>query len=265
MACTDKEGQMRLKAVEMGRGEADTLVLLHGLFGQAQNFTSVQKVLAGSRKVVALDLRNHGNSPHATGMSYPAMAEDVAETLQALGTGPVALLGHSMGGKVAMTLALARPALVSRLVVADIAPVDYPPAFRPYAEAMLALELRPGLDRRQADAALAGAIPNAGVRGFLLQNLRFGEPAPCWRNGLAEIAAAMPEIEAAPGFPPDARYEGSTLVLSGEHSDYVRPEHRPVFRAHFPAARFGTVKGAGHWLHAEKPDGFVAALTAFLG
>ncbi|KAA2214865.1 alpha/beta fold hydrolase [Teichococcus oryzae] len=256
---------MRLKAVEMGQGAGETLVLLHGLFGQAQNFASVQKVLAGSRRVLALDLRNHGDSPHAAEMDYPAMAADVLETLQDLDTGPVALLGHSMGGKVAMTLALERPDMVARLVVADIAPVAYPPAFRPYAEAMLSLPLRPGLTRREADAALAGAIPNPGVRGFLLQNLRLDGEAPRWRNGLREIAAALPVVEAAPGFPDGTRYDGPTLVLSGERSDYVLPEHRPVFRARFPAARFGKVKGAGHWLHAEKPEGFLAALAAFLG
>lgn len=254
---------MRLRAIEMGEGPP--LVLLHGLFGQAQNFASVQKMLATGRRVIALDLRNHGLSPHAAAMDYPAMAADVAETLAALGTGPVDLLGHSMGGKVAMTLALTHPASVARLVVADIAPVDYPPAFRPYAEAMLALPLTPGLTRREADAALAGAVPSAGVRGFLLQNLDLNAAPPEWRIGLAAIAAALPSIEAAPPLPQGARFEGPTLVLGGETSDYIRPEHRDLFRALFPAARFGTVKGAGHWLHAEKPEGFVAALGAFLG
>lgn len=254
---------MRLRAVELGEGAP--LVLLHGLFGQAQNFASVQKMLAAGRRVVALDLRNHGQSPHDAAMDYPALAEDVAETLAALGTGPVDLLGHSMGGKVAMTLALTRPEAVARLVVADIAPVAYPPAFRPYAEAMQALPLHPGLSRREADAALAEAVPSAGVRGFLLQNLDLGAKPPEWRIGLDAIAAALPAIEAAPPLPEGARFEGPTLVLGGENSDYIRPEHRPLFRALFPAARFGTVKGAGHWLHAEKPEGFVAALGAFLG
>ncbi|PHK96467.1 alpha/beta hydrolase [Pseudoroseomonas rhizosphaerae] len=254
---------MRLRAVEMGEGAP--LVLLHGLFGQAQNFASVQRMLAARRRVIALDLRNHGQSPHEEAMDYPAMAADVAETLAALGPGPVDLLGHSMGGKVAMTLALKEPALVSRLVVADIAPVGYPPAFRAYAEAMRALPLRPGLTRREADAALAAAVPSAGVRGFLLQNLDLNADPPAWRIGLGAIAEALPAIEAAPPLPEGARFEGPTLVLAGEASDYIRHEHRPLFRALFPAARFGTVKGAGHWLHAEKPEGFVAALLAFLG
>ncbi|MDQ1078758.1 alpha/beta fold hydrolase [Pseudoroseomonas cervicalis] len=250
---------MRLRAVTMGEAEGPPLVLLHGLFGQAQNFAAVQKMLAARFRVIALDLRNHGRSPHDARMDYPAMAADVLETLA--GEERFQLLGHSMGGKVAMTLALAEPARVTRLIVADIAPVDYPPSFRPYAAAMLALELRPGLTRREADAALAEAVPSPGVRGFLLQNLDFGASPPAWRNGLAEIAAALPVIEAAPPLPQGARYEGPTLVMSGETSDYIRAEHRPIFRALFPAARFATVKGAGHWIHAEKPESF-AVLAA---
>jgi pimeloyl-ACP methyl ester carboxylesterase len=257
---------MRLNLIEAGQGAGQPLVLLHGLFGQASNFGAAQKALAASgRRVLALDLRNHGASPHATSMSYAEMADDVAETLEAASAAPADVLGHSMGGKVAMVLALTRPDLVSRLVVADIAPVAYPPAFRPYAEAMLALDLRPGLTRREADAALAGAVPAAGVRGFLLQNLQLGGEHPSWRNGLAEIATALPEIEAAPALPAGARFEGPTLVLAGEKSDYIREEHRPIFRTLFPAVRFGKVKGAGHWLHAEQPEGFLAALGAFLG
>ncbi|MBC9205852.1 alpha/beta fold hydrolase [Roseomonas aerophila] len=257
---------MLLNVIEMGEGTGTPLVLLHGLFGQATNFGAVQKALAAAgRRVLALDLRNHGASSHAAVPDYAALAADVAETLRASGAVPADVLGHSMGGKVAMTLALTEPAMVSRLIVADIAPVAYPPAFRPYAEAMLAVTLEAGLTRRQADAALAGAVPAAGVRGFLLQNLDFAANPPAWRIGLTQIADSLPMVEAALPLPDGARYDGPTLVLSGELSDYVREEHRPVFRALFPAARFGKVKGAGHWLHAEKPEGFLAAVRAFLG
>jgi esterase len=257
---------MRLNVIEMGEGGGAPLVLLHGLFGQAANFGAVQKMLANAgRRVLALDLRNHGASPHAAAVDYVTMAADVAETLRASGATPADILGHSMGGKVAMMLALTEPALVSRLIVADIAPVAYPPAFRPYAEAMLAVKLEPGLNRRQADAALADAVPAAGVRGFLLQNMDFAAKPPAWRIGLREIADSLPTVEAALPVLEGARYDGPVLVLSGELSDYVREEHRPLFRALFPAARFGKVKGAGHWVHAEKPEGFLAAVQAFLG
>src|SRR5690349_17265545 len=199
---------MRLNAVEAGEGAP--LVLLHGLFGASGNWGAIQKRLAAARRVIAMDLRNHGASGRDPVMDYPALAADVAETLQALGAAPAAVLGHSMGGKVAMALALTRPGLVERLVVADIAPVTYPPALRGYVAAMQALPLHPGLTRREADAALAEAVPEPGIRAFLLQNLRFGAGAPGWRLGLAELAAAMPVIEGFPEFP--GHYEGPVLV-----------------------------------------------------
>jgi esterase len=251
---------MRLNAVDVGEGPP--LVLLHGLFGAAGNWGAIQKRLAARRRVIGLDLRNHGSSGRDAAMDYPAMAADVAETLAALGAAPAAVLGHSMGGKVAMALALARPELVERLVIADIAPVTYPPALRGYVAAMRAVPLHPGLTRREADAALTAAIPEPGIRAFLLQNLRFGDGAPGWRLGLEEIAAAMPVIEAFPEF--TARYDGPVLVLNGERSNYIRPAHHDRILALFPRAEFGTVAGAGHWVHAENPQGFLALLEPFL-
>lgn len=251
---------MRLNFVEAGEGPP--VVLLHGLFGAAQNWGSIQRRLAARYRVLALDLRNHGASPRDTVMDYPAMAADVAETIAGVTAAPAAVVGHSMGGKVAMALALAEPQLVSRLVVADIAPVTYPPALRAYVEAMQAITLRPGLSRRDADAALAEVVPEAGIRSFLLQNLRLQDDPPAWRLGLDEIAAAMPALE---GFPEtEAQYPGPVLVLAGEQSGYVRPAHTARFEALFPAVRFGTVPAAGHWLHAENPSGFLGLLEPFL-
>jgi esterase len=243
-------------------GEGTPVVLLHGLFGSAGNLGAVQRPLSRRFRVLSLDLRNHGASPHAAEMSYPAMARDVLETLDARGIGTAALVGHSMGGKVAMAAALVAPERVSRLAVADIAPVSYSPHFRDFAQAMLAVDLSPGLTRGSADAALASAVADPRVRGFLLQNLRPGAQ-PAWRIGLREIAAALPAIEGWD--PPQGRpYGGPTLFVSGARSDYVRPEHRPAIRALFPAARFVAVKEAGHWLHADNPAGFTAVLEAFL-
>jgi pimeloyl-ACP methyl ester carboxylesterase len=148
--------------------------------------------------------------------------------------------------------------------VVDIAPVAYPPGFRAYAEAMAALPLRPGLIRREADALLAPAVPDPGVRAFLLQNLRLDGAAPAWRIGLAAIAAALPEIERFDGIPAGATYAGPTLFLGGARSDYIRPDHHAVIRARFPRAAFATVPDAGHWVHAENPAGFLAELMPFL-
>ncbi len=252
---------MRLNAVRMGEGRR--VVLLHGLLGQAQNFGTIQKTLAGQGfQVLALDQRNHGFSPHAAGMAYPTLAADVAETLEAEGFNPAAIIGHSMGGKTAMALALTRPELVERLIVADIAPVRYNAVFRAYVAAMRAIPLKPGLTRREADAALVEAVPDASLRGFLLQGLLFAEAPPRWRIGLDEIAAAMPEIEDWPGLP--GQYRGKVLVLAGETSDYIRPEHRSLFEAMFPNLRFASVPRAGHWVHAENPKGFLEAITPFL-
>ncbi len=251
---------MILHATEMGQGPP--LVLLHGLFGQAANFGTIQKRLAASgHRAIALDLRNHGSSPHAREMGYPAMAEDVLETLRDRAALPCTLAGHSMGGKVAMIAALRDPAAIGQLFVADIAPVAYRPAFRGFAEAMLALPLHDGLTRVKADAILAPAIADAGIRAFLLQNLTFGSP-PAWRIGLAEIAASLPEIEGWPALAAEP-YRGKALFVAGERSGYIQPAHRSPIRALFPSARFATLKHAGHWLHADNPDGFVALLTAF--
>ncbi len=255
---------MILHAVEAGtqHGDAAPVALLHGLFGAVANFGAIQRRLSSAGRVIAFDLRNHGLSPHDPAMSYPAMAADVLDSLAALGAPRATLIGHSMGGKVAMAAALLQPGRVSRLVVADIAPVRYAPAFRGFVDAMLAMKLTSGLKRTEADAALAPAVPDVRVRSFLLQNLQFG-PAPHWRIGLHEIAANLPVVEGW-DLPPGPRFDGPTLSLRGERSDYVQPEYRAVIRELFPAARFTSLKGAGHWLHADAPDAFVAVLQAFL-
>jgi len=252
---------MRLNVIEAGQGAP--LVLLHGLFGTARNWGAVQKALSTDYRVVALDLRNHGASPHTPSMDYAAQAGDVAETLATLGIKRAVVLGHSMGGKAAMMLALTRPELVSRLIIADIAPRPYPPALRAVVAALQALPLHAGLTRQEADQALRGAVPEAPIRSFLLQNLRFETAPPSWRIGLTEIAAAMPEIEAfAP--PPGARFEGSALAMAGALSPYIRAEDHAAFRALFPRISFVSIPRAGHWLHAENPEGFLAELRGFL-
>jgi len=250
---------MELKLIEMGEGPA--VILLHGLFGGARNWGGIQKRLAQRHRVIAPDLRNHGGSGHAAAMDYAAMSGDVAELIARRGCGPAAVVGHSMGGKVAMALALRHGEMVSRLVIADIAPVRYPPALRGYVAAMRALALTEGLSRREADAALEPAVPEAGIRAFLMQSLDFTGDAPVWELGLSEIAAAMSAIE---DFPITGRYESPTLVLSGERSSYIRPEHHALFRPLFPAARFAVVERAGHWLHADNPNAFLALVEPFL-
>jgi pimeloyl-ACP methyl ester carboxylesterase len=172
-----------------------------------------------------------------------------------------------MGGKVAMRTALLHRDAVERLLVADIAPVVYPPHNHPMVAALQAIPLHDGLTRAAADAALAAAVPSAAVRAFLLQNLRLGTP-PVWRIGLDEIAVALSDLEGWDGptdaSPPEVPYTGRTLFVAGETSNYITRDDRPRIRALFPAARFVTVKRAGHWLHADNPAGFLAVVEAFL-
>ncbi len=250
---------MILESSSVGSGRP--IVLLHGLFGAGRNFGVLQRRLSAHGRILALDLRNHGRSPHAPGMTYPIMAADVLETLRMLDAVPCAVVGHSMGGKVAMRLALDRPQAVERLLISDISPVTYRAGFRGYAEAMAALDLTGTPSRASLDAGLADVVSDPAVRGFLLQNLSLGPPAR-WRIGLAEIAAGLPDIEAWPAA--DAQYLGPTLFVAGGRSHYILPEHRPLIRGWFPAARFVTLRHAGHWVHADDPEGFISVVEVFL-
>lgn len=250
----------------VAQGDGPPVVILHGLFGSARNWGSIARRLAkGGRRAIAADLRNHGDSPRDNRMDYGAMAEDVARLIEERAGGRAAVVGHSLGGKVAMVLALARPALVERLVVVDIAPVAYRATLGAYASALRALPLRPGMRRAEADRLLAGTVPDPAERAFLLQNLVFdADGAPRWKPDLAAIEAAMPLIAAFPELPRHARYDGPVLVVRGERSAYVRPEHYEPTLALFPRAVFVTVPGAGHWVQAEAPEAFLRAVEPFL-
>ena len=238
-------------------GEGSPVVVLHGLFGSARNLTGLTRALAASHRVLAMDLRNHGGSGHDPAMDYEVMAADVAETMDEHGVPAAGVAGHSMGGKVAMQLALHKPERVARLVVADIAPVPYPSHFGGFTRAMLAVP--PEASRAEADALLTPDVPDPAVRGFLLHNFR---PGQGWRIGLEEIAASLPRVETWQDFV--ACFTGPALFVTGARSDYVLPKDRPVILRLFPAARFVTIKDAGHWLHAEQPAAFNATVTAFL-
>ena len=253
---------MILHAIVAGSGAP--AIILHGMFGQARNWTQVGKKLAEKRRVIALDLRNHGGSGWDQRMDYPAMAGDVAETMAAMDLAPCPVIGHSMGGKAAMALALGRPELVSALVVVDIAPVVYRSSNGAYARAMAAIDLD-GLSRRaEVDEALAPSVPDRMIRSFLLQNLSVENGRLSWRLNVAAMVAAMEIL----GDWPDMQgrtYQGPTLFVTGQNSDYVGPEDRPSILAAFPLARFASVKNAAHWVHADQPDAFAALVGAFLG
>ncbi len=237
------------------------LLIVHGLFGSGRNWGAIARRMADSRRVVTVDQRNHGDSFRADSHSYADMAGDLAEVIAGQG-GAMDVVGHSMGGKAAMVLALSRPGLVNRLVVADIAPVAYSHSQSHLIDAMEALDLSGVTTRGEADKALALAVPDDATRAFLLQSLDLKAAPPQWRLNLTVLRAEMARITGWPDV--TGTYEGRTLFLSGADSSYVRPEHRDAIRALFPHARFARIPGAGHWLHAEKPREFEASLRVFL-
>lgn len=248
--------------------QGEPLLILHGMLGNSNNWSTQSRRLAADFAVYTPDLRNHGASPHAPGMDYPTMAQDVLQFMDRHALDKVHILGHSMGGKTAMQLALQAPERLLKLVVADIAPV----AYGGEGEKGEHDEIFAGLDaidlgklqsRTQADSILANWVDDEIVRQFLLGNLlRTEEGAFTWRINLSEIRDNYPSLRAAVSGP-DA-YQGEVLFVRGERSDYVLPEYEPAIRELFPRAQIKTVPHAGHWLHAEKPDTFYSIVSKFL-
>jgi len=239
------------------------ILILHGLLGSGRNWTSIAKQLAETHRVFALDLRNHGRSPWADSMSFDEMADDVAAFIAAHDLRPATVIGHSLGGKVVMRLALTRPDLVERLVVVDVAPVAYEHSFAPYIDALRQVDLSEVTRRADAERDLEAAIPDPAVRSFLLQNLVKTDDGFAWRVNLDGLRANMADLM---GFPAarEAEYAGPILFLSGGRSDYVEPEHRPLIERLFPQAEHAVIEDAGHWVHAERPTEFLAQLRRFL-
>ena len=263
------------------RGESGPrVVFVHGLFGQGKNWTTIAKGLADSHRVTLLDLPNHGHSPWTDRVDYLDMAELVATELEQFGE-PVTLVGHSMGGKVAMQLALRRPELLRALVVVDIAPTVYPVSggrtddpdeeaspFAAYIDAMREMDLDALTSRDDADQALRDAVPSRMVRSFLLQSLvREGLGADGgwrWRLNLDLLDRDLGELRGFPDPPQGASFDGPVLWIAGANSTYVLPEDRPHMDALFPSTRLVKIKDAGHWVHSEQPEVFVETLRRFL-
>jgi pimeloyl-ACP methyl ester carboxylesterase len=247
------------------------ICFLHGLFGQGKNWTTVAKALADRSRVLLVDLPNHGRSAWTDDFSYSAMAADIAELLRRDGgSEPYVLVGHSMGGKVTMMLALEHPDLVDRLCVVDVAPVEYGGLrqFGTYVEGMRALDLDQLPDRAAADRALEPYVDDPTVRSFLLQNLRrsTGNDGPGWQwqMNLRLLGDHLMEIGGWPE-PVIEPYTGPVLWIAGEHSRYVRPEFAPAMRALFPRTQLLTIKGASHWVHSDRPEAFIATVRRFAG
>lgn len=240
---------------------APPLLIVHGLYGSGRNWGVIARRLAKGRDVVAVDMRNHGASPRHASHSYPEMAADLAKVIESLG-GQADVLGHSMGGKASMLLALTRPELVRKLVVADIAPVAYDHDQSRHIHAMRALDLTDLTSRAEADRRLSTLIDDPALRAFFLQSLDLKAQPPHWRLNLDVLEAEMAKIVGWPDT--SGHFDGPTLFLTGALSHYVKPEYRPTILAMFPKARFAKLPGAGHWLHADRPREFEEAVRVFL-
>lgn len=241
------------------------LLIMHGLLGSKRNWQAIGKALARALPVVLVDLRNHGISPWSEEMDYPAMAADVLALADRLEARRFRLLGHSMGGKVAMAIALTAPERVERAIVADIAPVRYGHDFEQYIKALLGLDLAT-IDRRAAaDKVLAGSIDNPAIRQFLLQNLDFdGNGKAFWKPNLAVLERSLATLTGWPETLDTKRYQGPVLAIRGGESPYVTEQGEAAFRRLMADVRIVTLPGTGHWLHAEKPQAFVDEVRRFL-
>ena len=271
---------IRLAARTLGE-TGPRVVFVHGLFGQGRNWTTIARKLAeDGRRVTLLDLPNHGHSPWTDRVHYGDMAEFVAAEIEVLGD-PVTLVGHSMGGKVAMQLALRRPELLRALVVVDVAPTDYPESggrtddpdeeaspFAAFIAAMQEMDLDRLQTREEADEALREAVPSTMVRSFLLQSLvRDGVGADGgwrWRLNLDLLARDLGELRKFPDPPAGATFGGPVLWIAGANSTYVLDRDRERMDQLFPSTRLVRVKNAGHWVHSEQPEVFLETVRRFL-
>ena len=240
-------------------------VILHGLFGMGRNWATIAKTLSDTHRVLTPDLRNHGSSPWHDAMDYPVMAGDVAELIEAQFDDPVTVIGHSMGGKTAMTLACKRPELAERLCVFDIAPVQYDHNFDTHLDAMVNMDTKALTRRSDAEAIIANAINDGPIAQFLSRNLKPASDG-CdfeWQINVTSIAANIDDISGFPEAHANQSYEAPTLFLLGGDSNHVQSSHIVEIERLFPNAKTEVIPGASHWLHAEKPAEVTAALRAF--
>lgn len=251
---------MQLHYQTLGQGQP--LMLLHGLFGSGNNWGTIAKHFAQHYQVLCVDLRNHGKSPHSASQSYANMAEDLLELCDALCLEDIHLLGHSLGGKVAMQFAVQHPERVDKLIVADMAMRAYADAHTHLMDAMMAIDLSTLQNRHEVDRLLSHRIPQTELRQFLLMNLVKSDNALAWRINLSALKTNYPNLQQA--VCENAHYEKPSLFIRGEQSDYVQEADTEQISTHFIRAQFASLP-TGHWVHAENPQAFIKLVSNFLG
>lgn len=258
---------MQLYAAHFGKPQSTQncpIIILHGLFGSHRNWHPIAKALAKDNTVYALDLRNHGKSPHSELMDYPLMAEDIEQFIEHHQLGQVRIIAHSMGGKAAMWFALSRPDMVQKLVVVDIAPVTYKHDFSDVLNAFESIPLDTIKSRAEADKFLSATISERSLRQFLLQNLQLKHGHYEWRLNLVAIRDSMKAITGFPDTNNVLAFNKRVLFVGGGQSDYLSRDRQKLTRKLFPMASFSMIKNAGHWLHSEQPALFQSLIKAYL-
>ena len=247
-----------LNYMTFGDEKTPPVMIVHGLYGSGRNWGVIAKRLSDQFFVITVDLRNHGDSPWLDTHNYHVMADDLVEVINSLNIKPN-IIGHSMGGKAAMVLALKRPNLVRNLIIADIAPVKYEHDQSQFIEAMQKVDLSKVEKRSDATLALSKFVEDKSLQNFFTQSLDI--KAKRWKLNLKVLRSEMSEILSFPKI--ESEFSGHSLFLKGENSDYIKSEHRKLIKSLFTKARFATFKEAGHWLHAEKPREFESAARLF--
>ncbi len=255
---------MALELHSQVSGAGKPLVILHGLFGSATNWRSMARLLAADYEVHALDLRNHGASPWAEGMTYTAMADDVRQYIAKHKLPPVSMMGHSMGGKTAMALALTHPERVERLIVVDIAPRRYSDGLSNYALAMGSVDLMAAASRGEVQRQLQALLPDPAVAPFLVQNLVASNDHFDWRINLPAITTSMGDLTDFPAGLRTRVFDKPTTAIVGGLSAYVPNGDSAPFRPMFPSITVEVIDGAAHWVHADKPQAFLQAVQRAL-
>lgn len=247
-----------------GNPEKPSLLIVHGYFASSRNWRRIAQNLSDQFHVFVLDMRNHGTSPHSTVMDYPTMTADVVQMIDRLALPSVSIMGHSMGGKVAMWLALNYPGLVKQLIVVDIAPVSYRHSFDNILQALKKLPLEKINNRKQALQMLSSTIPEQNFSQFLLQNLHLVNGKFRWRIDLDIFSKTASFIPAFPAVEKIQAFIGPTLFIAGANSQHIKPEYGATIQSLFPASSITTLADTGHWLHVENPSLFTKTVQDFL-